>query len=140
MLVFYPHLSCERYPNMHIFVRGSTRAFSIHSLLLSSFLRAKAMLLVRSRLFAAEVEARRRDIDARRVAAMGSGERSDRVRTYNFPQDRVTDHRCNETRHNVKAMLRCDTEAVTLKGFIAALRKADMSQKVERLLLQDGIS
>ena len=67
--------------------------------------RAKAMKILRARLYDAE----RQRLDAERAAArkgqVGSGDRSERIRTYNFPQSRVTDHRINLTLYNLAEVM-----------------------------------
>ncbi len=67
--------------------------------------RSKAMKLLRSRLY--EQEQQRRDAEraASRKSMVGTGERSEKIRTYNFPQDRLTDHRIGLTRHNLPAVM-----------------------------------
>ena len=65
----------------------------------------KAMAVLRSRLLAQEVERQQAEISQDRKSQVGTGDRSGRVRTYNFPQDRVTDHRVGYTRHNLEAVL-----------------------------------
>ncbi len=57
---------------------------------------AKAMMVMRSRLYERELAAKKQVRDAARKSQIGSGDRSDRVRTYNFPQNRLTDHRLNK--------------------------------------------
>src|SRR5690606_4819983 len=66
---------------------------------------AKALKILRAKLYELELEKQRAERDAARQAMIGSGERSEKIRTYNFPQDRVTDHRINYTRHNLQAVL-----------------------------------
>ena len=61
--------------------------------------------MLRSRLLAQEVERQQAEISQDRKSQVGTGDRSGRVRTYNFPQDRVTDHRVGYTRHNLEAVL-----------------------------------
>jgi peptide chain release factor 1 len=67
--------------------------------------RAKAMALLRARLFDAEREKQASARAADRRAQVGSGDRSERIRTYNFPQGRVTDHRINLTLYKLPAVL-----------------------------------
>ena len=67
--------------------------------------REKAMKVLRSRVLARELERQQQEVSQARRAQVGSGDRSERVRTYNFPQDRVTDHRTSYTRHNLDAVL-----------------------------------
>ena len=78
--------------------------------------REKAMSVLRSRLFAREIERQHAEISEARRSQVGSGDRSQRVRTYNFPQSRVTDHRINLSSYNLENIL--DGE---LDGFINAL-------------------
>ena len=78
--------------------------------------REKAMSVLRSRLYAREMELRHRERSEARSAMVGSGDRSQRVRTYNFPQSRVTDHRVNVSSYNLEQVLDGD-----LDGFINAL-------------------
>ncbi|MFA5859252.1 MAG: peptide chain release factor 1, partial [Elusimicrobiota bacterium] len=58
--------------------------------------RAKAMNILRTRLFAAMQESKARELSDERKLQVGTGDRSEKIRTYNYPQDRVTDHRINE--------------------------------------------
>jgi len=67
--------------------------------------RAKAMQILRSRLLARKEEAKeKKEMESRRKQ-IGKGERSEKIRTYNFPQDRVTDHRINLSLHNLEGIM-----------------------------------
>jgi peptide chain release factor 1 len=74
--------------------------------------RAKAMRVLRSRLLALQREQSVREIGDERRAQIGTGERSERIRTYNFPQNRVTDHRINYTAHNLGRVMEGDLTAL----------------------------
>ncbi|HKB51768.1 MAG TPA: peptide chain release factor 1 [Solirubrobacterales bacterium] len=67
--------------------------------------REKAMRVLRARLYERELAEQQAKVAAERKAQVGSGERSEKVRTYNFPQGRVTDHRIKLTSHNIEAVL-----------------------------------
>jgi peptide chain release factor 1 len=74
--------------------------------------KAMAMALLRSRLYAIEEEKRQSvERDARR-GQIGTGDRSEKIRTYNFPQDRLTDHRIGLTKHNLPGILDGDLQDV----------------------------
>jgi peptide chain release factor 1 len=79
--------------------------------------RSKAMKILRSRLL--ELERSKRDdaIAANRRSMVGSGDRSEKIRTYNFPQDRITDHRIGVTKHNISGFL-----AGEIKDMVVDLR------------------
>jgi|TARA_B100000586_G_scaffold45636_1_gene29767 peptide chain release factor 1 len=70
--------------------------------------RAKAIKILRSRIYEAEREKKDRERSRDRKKQIGSGDRSERIRTYNFPQSRVTDHRINLTLHNLGDFLSGD--------------------------------
>ena len=70
----------------------------------------KAMSVLRSRLLAMEIRKQQEEVSEARRSQVGSGDRSERVRTYNFPQDRVTDHRVSLTRHNLAGILDGDID------------------------------
>jgi peptide chain release factor 1 len=63
------------------------------------------MAVLRARLFDLERRKQSESIDKERRAQVGTGERAEKIRTYNFPQDRVTDHRINLTFHNLPQIL-----------------------------------
>jgi len=70
--------------------------------------RAKAMKILRSRVYDAEREKKDKERSKDRKNQIGSGDRSERIRTYNFPQGRVTDHRINVTLHKLEEFLSGD--------------------------------
>jgi len=67
--------------------------------------RAKAMRVLRSRLYEMELERQRAQIGAERRSMVGTGDRSEKIRTYNFPQNRVTDHRIGLTLHQLDMIM-----------------------------------
>lgn len=79
----------------------------------------KAMSVLRSRLLASKLEQERAKAEAARRSQIGSGDRSEKIRTYNFPQDRVTDHRIGFTRHNLPGFMEGD-----ISDLIGALMQA----------------
>jgi peptide chain release factor 1 len=81
------------------------------------------MAVLRARLYSLEQQKHAAGIAEQRKAQVGSGERSEKIRTYNFPQDRLTDHRINLTVHNLPAIL-----AGQIDGIIEALAAADREQ------------
>ena len=74
--------------------------------------RAMAMKMLRARLYENEQEKIRNERDAMRKGQVGSGDRSEKIRTYNFPQDRLTDHRIGYTRHNLDGAMAGDLDDV----------------------------
>ncbi len=79
--------------------------------------KAKAMKILRSKLYELEVEEQEREEREARRSQVGSGDRSERIRTYNFPQNRLTDHRIGLTLYKLDLILEGD-----LEGVIEALR------------------
>ena len=75
--------------------------------------REKALRVLRARLLEQQVAARQAELSADRRAQVGTGERAEKVRTYNFPQDRVTDHRVKLTRGNLEAVLDGELDELT---------------------------
>jgi len=88
--------------------------------------REKAMRVLRARLLERELAEQQAKVAAERKAQVGSGERSEKVRTYNFPQGRVTDHRIKFTSHNIEAVL-----AGGLSEFTDALAAEEKRQRLE---------
>jgi len=74
--------------------------------------RARAMSLLKSRILSAQQEKRSSEIAADRKLQVGSGDRSERIRTYNFPQGRLTDHRINLTLYRLEAIMEGDLDPV----------------------------
>lgn len=72
--------------------------------------KAKALEYLHSRLLSAEQEKQKKDTDESRKKQVGSGDRSERIRTYNFPQGRVTDHRINLTLYKLEQLIEGDIE------------------------------
>jgi peptide chain release factor 1 len=91
--------------------------------------KAKAMKLLRTRLFDAERERLAGARSADRKAMVGSGDRSERIRTYNFPQGRVTDHRINLTLHRLPEIL----EGPGLEELVGALIAEDEAARLASL-------
>ncbi|RPI88568.1 MAG: peptide chain release factor 1, partial [Chloroflexi bacterium] len=67
--------------------------------------RMRAMSILRARLYEIEEEKRREEIDSARRSQVGTGERSEKIRTYNYPQSRVTDHRINVSSYHIESIL-----------------------------------
>jgi peptide chain release factor 1 len=90
--------------------------------------RSKAMKTLKSRLF----EMQRAQSDSARASdrreQIGGAERSEKIRTYNFPQDRITDHRIKESFHHLPAILDGD-----LDGMVAVLKRREMERRLESL-------
>jgi peptide chain release factor 1 len=88
---------------------------------------SKALKLLRAKLYELELEKQRAERDASRQGMVGSGDRSEKIRTYNFPQDRLTDHRIGLTRHNLPAVMDGDIEDV-----LVACRNHFMAEQLKR--------
>ncbi len=86
----------------------------------------RAMNILRARLYELALSEQQAEQDAARKAQVGTGERSEKIRTYNFPQSRVTDHRINFTSHNLSAVLDGN-----LDEFIEELGARDAAEKLQ---------
>jgi len=75
--------------------------------------RARAMKVLRSRLLEREQQAQSDAVEAERRGMVGGGERAEKIRTYNYPQNRLTDHRIGLTLHKLDAVMEGDLEAIT---------------------------
>jgi peptide chain release factor 1 len=87
--------------------------------------REKAMRVLRARLYDRELAAQQAELSAERRSQVGTGERSEKIRTYNFPQDRVTDHRVKLTKGDLERVL-----AGELEDFTAALEADEKRRKL----------
>jgi peptide chain release factor 1 len=86
----------------------------------------KALKVLRSRLYEIELERHNEQVGAQRKLMIGSGDRSEKIRTYNYPQSRVTDHRIGLTVYNLPAVMDGD-----IQQFISELRLADNAEKLK---------
>lgn len=86
----------------------------------------KAMQILRARLYDMKIQEQQKEISADRKSQVGSGDRSERIRTYNFPQGRVTDHRINRTIYRLQDFLDGD-----IQEMIEALATEDQTKKLE---------
>lgn len=85
----------------------------------------RALSIIRARVFAMEEEKRRAKLEAERRGQIGTGERSEKIRTYNYPQDRITDHRVNENWSNLPKIM--DGE---IEDMITKLKTVAIEQKL----------
>ena len=90
--------------------------------------RSKAWRVLRSKLYDLYESKKRAERDSQRRSMVGSGDRSDKIRTYNFPQNRVTDHRINLSLYNLDKIIAGD-----MGELIAALKDYDKQQRLKNL-------
>ena len=91
--------------------------------------KAKALKVLRSRLLKQKEEEEHAKYAAHRKDQIGTGDRSERIRTYNYPQSRITDHRINFTSYSLSQVMEG-----ALEDFIENLQRAAQAEKVESLL------
>ena len=85
-----------------------------------------AISVLKTRLYAIEAEKKAQEEGAARLAQVGTGDRSEKIRTYNFPQDRITDHRIGQNFSNIPVIMSGD-----LADIMDALAIADQTQQLE---------
>ncbi len=88
--------------------------------------KTRAMSVLKARLYEIEEEKRQSELDAARRSQIGTGERSEKIRTYNFPQSRVTDHRINVSSFNMAGVM----DGYELDTFIDELRHAEEAERL----------
>jgi len=95
--------------------------------------RAKALTVLKARLWDIEEAKRQDELSKSRHSQVQTGDRSEKIRTYNFPQDRVTDHRIGLTRHNLPGVLSGEIDE-----FIDTLITVDQADKLQHLFENDN--
>lgn len=93
--------------------------------------KAKAMKILRAKLYEAERERQHAQQSAKRKSQVGSGDRSERIRTYNYPQGRVTDHRINLTLYKLNAVLNGEALDELVDALVAEDQAAKLAASVE---------
>jgi peptide chain release factor 1 len=94
--------------------------------------RTRAMSILRARLYEIEQERRQAEIDETRRTQVGTGERSEKIRTYNYPQSRVTDHRINISSYNLYSVMEGDFDM-----FIDELATQEESERLSAAGIED---
>jgi peptide chain release factor 1 len=94
--------------------------------------RMRAMSILRARLYEIEEEKRRLELEETRRSQVGTGERSEKIRTYNYPQSRVTDHRVNLSSYNLPAVMDGDIDM-----FIDELSTRDEAERLAAVGLEE---
>jgi len=94
--------------------------------------RLRAMSILRARLYEIETERLRQEVESTRRAQVGSGERAEKIRTYNYPQSRVTDHRINLSSYNLPMVMDGDID-----DFIDELATRDEAERLAALGIED---
>ena len=92
--------------------------------------REKAMAMLKAKLYQIEEEKRNKEIYDARKSQVGTGDRSEKIRTYNFPQSRVTDHRVDKNYHNLTEIMQGDITEI-----LEDLRKRRVEEKLKNLQL-----
>lgn len=87
--------------------------------------RERALQMLKTKLYEIELEKQQSEIGATRKSIVRTGDRSEKIRTYNYPQSRVTDHRIGYTQHNLPSIMNGD-----LDGFVEQLRIADSAERM----------
>lgn len=87
--------------------------------------RERALQMLKTKLYEMELEKQQSEIGATRKSIVRTGDRSEKIRTYNYPQSRVTDHRIGYTQHNLPSIMNGD-----LDGFVEQLRIADSAERM----------
>ncbi|NQV89851.1 peptide chain release factor 1 [Candidatus Uhrbacteria bacterium] len=89
----------------------------------------RALSIIRSRVYAMEQERLRKERDDKRRGQIGTGDRSEKIRTYNFPQDRITDHRVNENFHNIPGIMNGNLDEI-----IDSLKRTEIEERLSELV------
>ena len=93
--------------------------------------RERALQMLKTKLYEMELSKQQSEIGAARKSIVRTGDRSEKIRTYNYPQSRVTDHRIGYTQHNLPAIMNGEIDS-----FIEQLRMADSAEKMTEGLAQ----